>query len=608
MSRARVVDSFKMPVKIKAYERDLVGFIDQFVKVGETGRPFQLYPFQRELLSQAFAFDADGRLPWDTFVYSTVKKSGKSAIEAIVTDWWALTQEAPNEIFVLANDQEQSKSRVFAAAAKILKKNPGLRDCARIEASKITFANDTTITALASDYAGAAGSNHGLTAWDELWAYVTEGSRCLWDEMTPVPTRTNSIRFIATYAGFETESDTLRSIYLQGVGPEEHPDGKGVKIHPDLPLYFNAEARLLVYWDHVGRLPWQTDAYYAAQKRTLRASAYQRLHLNEWTTGESSFITAEVWDAVTDANHRPILPSATSKPTIFVGVDASTKHDTSAVVAVRWNGSTVELVKHQIWKPTATEPLDMDATVEPYLKQFRKDYTVKEIRFDPYQLHSVAGRLTTQGLPMVEYSQTTQHLTAMAEALLGLLNGRNLRVYNDDELRKQALDTIAGESPRGMKIAKRTAGRKIDAIVALAMACTAAVEHGPVTTGFSVTAITKIYTPRISGERTDLSAVHPHDRPGERETNAADDRIGKTKAAAWREALKSDGGYQVTATMQAREDEARGGRAHCRCNIWEGDREAIYYGCIWNAYSGAEHKRRKEARDYGDAVLRGWKP
>ena len=40
----------------------------------------------------------------------------------------------------------------------------------------------------------------------QLWAYDTEADRRLWEELTAVPARRNSIRFITTYAGFENES------------------------------------------------------------------------------------------------------------------------------------------------------------------------------------------------------------------------------------------------------------------------------------------------------------------------------------------------------------------------------------------------------------------
>ena len=43
-----------------------ITFIDTLVKFNELGKPFQLMDHQREVLRFAFAFDQDGRLPWDT--------------------------------------------------------------------------------------------------------------------------------------------------------------------------------------------------------------------------------------------------------------------------------------------------------------------------------------------------------------------------------------------------------------------------------------------------------------------------------------------------------------------------------------------------------------
>ena len=69
----------------------------------------------------------------------------------------------------------------------------------------------------------------------------------------------------------------------------------------------------------------------------------------------------------------------------------------------------------------------------------------------------------------------------MGEALFDLLNGCNLRLYAADDLRQQALNTVAVETPGGWRLAKEKAVKKIDAIVALAIARVAAIEDKPKT-------------------------------------------------------------------------------------------------------------------------------
>ena len=57
-----------------------ITFIDKLVKKNELGQPFKLMDHQREILRLAFTFDDQGRLPWDTVIYSCVKKSGKTTL------------------------------------------------------------------------------------------------------------------------------------------------------------------------------------------------------------------------------------------------------------------------------------------------------------------------------------------------------------------------------------------------------------------------------------------------------------------------------------------------------------------------------------------------
>ena len=463
-------------MRIDRYAKDPVAFIDDLMKKNELGQPFSLLPHQREFLRLAFAFNGAGKLLFETFIWSCIKKSGKTFLNALLVIWWAYTQEPPNELYCCANDLEQSIGRVFKMIAGIIKNNPGLARSAEIQTRQIILSNGTVITALANEYAGAAGSNHGLTSWDELWGYSSESSRRLWEELTPVPTRKNSIRFITTYAGWENESALLSDLYKQGVGREEYHEGQGERIHPEFPIYINRDARLFVYWDHESRMPWQTQAYYDSQRRTLRPGTYLRLHENRWATAESTFITPELWDTCVDPGLSPLLP--TNEHQLFVGVDAGIKHDNAAVVAVRWDGDKLALVSHRIWRPTPREPLDLEATIEEHLRELHDRYSVAEILCDPYQLHRSITTLKEAGLRIREFPQSTPNTTRMGQTLFDLLNGKNLKVYPSEELRGQALNTVAIESSRGWRIAKEKS-KKIDSIVALAMACVAALEGKP---------------------------------------------------------------------------------------------------------------------------------
>ena len=116
-------------------------------------------------------------------------------------------------------------------------------------------------------------------------------------------------------------------------------------------------------------------------------------------------------------------------------------------------------------------------TVEEDLRELNEQNDVVEIFADPYQMHRSITTLQAAGVPIKEYAQTQANCTLMGQTLFDFLTGLNLEVYPSDELRQQALSTVAVENPRGWRIAKEKASKKIDAIVALAMACVAAMAH-----------------------------------------------------------------------------------------------------------------------------------
>ena len=55
-------------------------FIDKLVKKNELGQPFRLMDHQREVLRLAFAFDQDGRLPWDTIASRRAARPRSTAL------------------------------------------------------------------------------------------------------------------------------------------------------------------------------------------------------------------------------------------------------------------------------------------------------------------------------------------------------------------------------------------------------------------------------------------------------------------------------------------------------------------------------------------------
>jgi phage terminase large subunit-like protein len=433
------------------------------------GKLIQFMPHQKQILEHVFTFNEHGKLPYSVIVYSCPKKSGKTALSAVVMCWWAFNIEAPNEIICVANKRDQAVARGYREVQRHIERNPVLASqVVRMGDRGIELKNGTTIIAIPNDFAGEAGSNHGLTSWDELWGFTTERDHRLYDELTPVPTRKNSIRLITTYAGFEGESKLLEDLYHK-IFDARHEVVEGIArpLGEDFPAYSLGE--LFVYWDREARMPWQTPEYYESQRVSLRRNTYLRLHENQWVSSESGLFDMDKFDLCTDPNHRPPLPS--KNVFLYVGVDASVKKDRSAVVSVYEDEGRLKLGPKRFWQPSKEDPMDLEETMEAYLLDLYHGYSLLSVRFDPFQFHRSAMTLQKKGLPMVEFPQTTSNLTSIGQNLFDLIEYGNLVLYPCRDLRFEATCAIAKETGRGLQIRKEKSSQKIDQIVALAMAC-----------------------------------------------------------------------------------------------------------------------------------------
>jgi phage terminase large subunit-like protein len=235
---------------------------------------------------------------------------------------------------------------------------------------------------------------------------------------------------------------------------------------------------LLMFWSHAPVAPWQSPEWLEQMRQQHRPNAYLRQIENRWVTSESSFVELEWWDNCTDSGITPIV--ADPELPIWAGVDASVKRDSTAIVAVTWDKELkkVRLVHHRVFQPSADSPLDFENTVEATIKDLRKRFLLREVRFDPYQMQAVAQRLQRDGVRMVEFAQSVPNLTEASTNLYELIKGRNLLVYPDDNMRLSLSRAVALETSRGWRIAKEKTSHKIDVVVALGMAALAAVNKG----------------------------------------------------------------------------------------------------------------------------------
>jgi phage terminase large subunit-like protein len=450
---------------IAHWRRDPIAFISTVLRDPENRKPFVLSDAERRFFSLAFVLDDNGRLKYPEQCFGAIKKSGKStaaAVEMLVLVLLFGGRFA--EGYCVANDFEQAQSRVFMMVRRIVEASPLLRGIAKITADRITFPSlDASIIAIASDAASAAGGNPVCSAFDELWGFVSERSRRLWDEMITSPARKISARLTVSYAGFSGESILLEELYKRGMALPE--------VGPSL----HAGDGMLFAWHCEPTQPWQTDAWLAEMRRSLRPSAYARMIENTFVSPESAFVDMSAWDQCIIPTMTPVHEDRSLH--VWAGIDASTRRDSTALALCTADKKTkiVRLINHRVFTPTPGDPINFEF-IEKTILEWRDRFLLRKCIFDPFQMVSVSQRLQRAGVKIEPLAQTLPNLTEATGNLFDLISARQIMLYPDANMRLAVSRAILHESSRGFRLDKAKQAYKIDIVVALSMSALAAVK------------------------------------------------------------------------------------------------------------------------------------
>jgi phage terminase large subunit-like protein len=456
-------------------------WIEKHYYIPETRRPIVLLPHQRAIIDYAL----DPANKFTTIFYSTVKKSGKTAIAGAIGRYLAENSGYRAEILTVANDEAQARSRGYQSLLTSIELTPGYNRVRNIlpgqwkivEKQAVHLPTNSIVRAIANDSEGEAGGNPVATIWTEIWGLKTEKDKKLWAELTPVPTRERSLRIIETYAGYSDESKILLEVYKRGLEGERltHDD-----IHwpfeDQPPIWVNKKARMFMYWDTglaARRMPWQTPDYYEEQIQSLSDNEFRRFHFNEWITSTSPFIKIEWWRACKEE-----IPELTRNQPCILGVDASVSGDCTAIVLVSRHpdltrsSKDVVLRKYKVWAPPKNGTINLQE-VEDEIKLWCQRYNIVQIAYDQFQLHHMMGRLTEAAVAWC-YVFGQQAPRAIADKnLYDMITHRHLAHDGDISFETFVENAAAKgdlETTEKLRIVKKDEGMPVDPVVALSMA------------------------------------------------------------------------------------------------------------------------------------------
>jgi phage terminase large subunit-like protein len=102
---------------------------------------------------------------------------------------------------------------------------------------------------------------------------------------------------------------------------------------------------------------------------------------------------------------------------VWIGVDTSVKRDSTAIVAVHWDGKAqkARLVWHRTYQPSPDQPIDFEVAIEDTIRDLHKRYRVCGVWYDPYQMQASAQRLRREGVLIEAFPQSAPNLTEASQ-------------------------------------------------------------------------------------------------------------------------------------------------------------------------------------------------
>lgn len=474
-----------------------IDFIEKFCFVTRgdiAGTPIVLRPWQRSTLLDLLE-ERNGRRLYRTGLIGLPRKNGKSILGAGLALYGLLADNEPGaEVYACAGDRQQARI-VFGEAKRIVQASPALSRHVRVTRDVLEVpATGSVFRVLSADAKLQQGLTPHLVVFDEVHVQPDDA---LWNAMVlGMGTRKRPLMVGITTAGFGDDT-LLRRLYDYGKRVQSgevndptfyfrwyEPSGGQEVDWRDQAIWHEANPALgdflnLDALDH--------------DSRTTPEHEFRRYHLNQWTSVASAWLPFGAWDACADetATLDPALP-------LRVGIDMAYSNDAAAIVGAQVQGETtvVELLglwenpypidhhEHAHWKINVFE-------VEERLRDIRKRFPVNaalidgrhmpgpEFSFDPAWFSRSAPVLEGDGLTMVEMPQTDARMVPAAQTLYQLVTEKRLRHNGDPAFARHVGNAIADRRPRGWRLSKANPRRKIDAVIACAIAVMRAQEPAP---------------------------------------------------------------------------------------------------------------------------------
>lgn len=497
------------------------------------GRPFLLLPWQRAFINDLYRVRTMGdayELQYKWALLGIPKKNGKSALASALALYHLVGDPDIVDPWVVCGATSKAQAGlVFNGSKRMCELSEPLGNMVVMFKDEIRRREGYgKLTQIAK----AGGRNDGMNIsfavldelheWDEdNWTIVTNGT----------VGRDDAQIVQITTAGFDLDTVCGRE-YLKGRAIERGeidnptylfrwygiPESEKVD-HRDPEIWARANPS---YGTLVSEDALRDKAH------NTHESAFRRYFLNQWVKSGSTWLPSGAWDACRDDAVAALVPGEKT----WVGWDASTRRDSTAVVAVQWvDGAPVSAelrdavdaakaaidvaetegdeeqvdplalvdrllqvflstnsqrlrVHSRVWARPRLPDGKLDENwrlptgeVERYVRSLALTYDVEEVAYDPMFITWSATALESQGLEMVEFPQTDGRMCPATKTAYDMIVGERI-AHDGDSVLEQHIDATAVIEARngGQRASKARQSAQMDAAIALIMAVYRAVK------------------------------------------------------------------------------------------------------------------------------------
>jgi phage terminase large subunit-like protein len=462
----------------------------------------RLRPWQKKFVRAIYATNKAGIRAVRTALLSMGRKNGKTQLAAALALCHLSGPEAESrgEVYSCANDRFQS-GKIFNEMMALISNHPWLSvrtNIIRFRKEIEDLANGSIYVALTAEAKTKMGLNPSFVVYDELGQAT---SRALYDAMD---------------SAFGTRKEPMLLVISTQAADDFAPMSQlidyGEKINRgDLQ---DDAFHLTLYAAPADADPWTKKTWKAAnpalddfrslsdvkrlasqaQRMPAQENAFRNLILNQRVAAEARFLEPRIWKLNGD---KPEIPEGAR---VYAGLDLGSTRDLSALVLVYEDEHGVFHVKPYCWLPG--DPIERgDQDGAPYAAWIKTGHLmaignstdprviankIAEINgvnriiglaFDRWRVAEIKRELDAIGcsVPLVEHGQGFRDMSPAINVLEHLVVECKLRHGNHPVLAMCATHAVVTMDPnKNRKLDKSKSNGRIDALVALAMALSAA--------------------------------------------------------------------------------------------------------------------------------------